>query len=210
MGRDRGEHRDLTTEKRTDADRNEPGAGARRPPPTLMLALAGLMVALTAAGAFVKIPLPYVPLTLQVTFVGLSGVFLGKTWGALSQVVYVALGLVGVPVFAKGGGPGYVLQPTFGYLIGFIGGAYVTGLTLQGRQWRYPSLLLAMLAGFIPIYALGVAYLYGNVNLIMTAPLPLWTALKIGLLIPLPGDVLTASLAAWVACRIGPLRLLPR
>jgi len=37
-----------------------------------------------------------------------------------------------------------------------------------------------------------------------------WTALKIGLLIPLPGDVLTASLAAWVACRIGPLRLLPR
>ena len=165
------------------------------------------MVALTAVGAFAKIPLPYVPLTLQVTFVGLSGVFLGRKWGAISQVVYVTLGLIGVPVFAHGGGPGYVLHPTFGYLVGFIGGAYVTGLALEGKPWHYRSLLLALLAGFIPIYGLGVAYLYANVTLIMGKTMSLWTALKIGLLLPLPGDILTACLAAWVAYQIGRLQL---
>lgn len=171
------------------------------------LVLSALMVALTTVGAFVKIPLPYVPLTLQVTFVGLSGVFLGRKWGAISQATYVTLGLIGVPVFARGGGPAYVFQPTFGYLVGFIGGAYVTGLALEGTSWRYRSLLLALLAGFIPIYGLGVAYLYGSVNLVMGKVMSLWTALKIGLLLPLPGDILTACLAAWVAYRIGDLRL---
>jgi biotin transport system substrate-specific component len=164
------------------------------------------MVALTAVGAFLRVPLPYVPLTLQLTFVGLSGVLLGKEWGAISQAVYVALGLVGVPVFAKGGGPGYVLQPTFGYLVGFIGGAYAAGWALEKKPWRYGSLLLAMLAAFIPVYALGVAYLYGNVNLLMGKSMSLWTAMKMGLLVPLPGNILAACLAAGVAYRIGHLR----
>jgi biotin transport system substrate-specific component len=165
------------------------------------------MVALTAVGAFVKIPLPYVPLTLQVAFVGLSGIFLGKKWGAFSQAVYVAVGLIGVPVFAQGGGPGYVLQPTFGYLVGFVGGAYLTGILLEGKPWQYRNLLLALLAGFIPIYSLGVLYLYISINFLLGKALSLATALKIGLLVPLPGDILAACLAAWVAFRIGKLRL---
>ena len=171
------------------------------------LVLSALMVALTAVGAFVKIPVPYVPLTLQVTFVGLSGVFLGRKWGAISQGTYVTLGLIGMPVFAYGGGPGYVFQPTFGYLVGFIGGAYVTGLALEGKPWRYRNVLLALLVGFIPVYGLGVAYFYGSVNLLMGKTMSLWTALKMGLFFPLPGDILAACLAAWVAYRIGDLRL---
>lgn len=168
------------------------------------------MVALTAVGAFVKIPLPYVPLTLQVTFVGLAGVLLGRKWGAASQVAYLVLGLAGVPVFARGGGPGYVLQPTFGYLVGFVGGAHVAGWVVEGKPWTYGRVLWAMILGFVPVYGLGVMYLYGSVNLLVGKALSVWSALKIGLLLPLPGDLLAACLAAWVAIRIGRLRPPPR
>ena len=62
------------------------------------------MAAVTAVGAYLKIPLPMLPVTLQMTFVGLAGFWLGPWHGAASQLTYLCVGLVGVPVFAKGGG----------------------------------------------------------------------------------------------------------
>ena len=66
--------------------------------------LMALFAALTAIGAFIRIPLPYVPITLQTIFVLLAGVLLGKKRAALSQVIYLVIGLAGVPVFTEGGG----------------------------------------------------------------------------------------------------------
>ncbi len=86
---------------------------------------------LTALGAFIKFPLTPVPLTLQSFFALLAGAVLGAELGALSQIVYLALGLWGLPVFASGGGMGYVLQPTFGYLIGCVLATYVVGRLLE-------------------------------------------------------------------------------
>ena len=82
-----------------------------------LLAAVALMAALTAVGAWLRIPVPYVPFTLQMSFVYLSGVWLGARYGALAQLVYISAGLVGFPIFAKGGGPHYVLEPSFGYII---------------------------------------------------------------------------------------------
>ena len=79
-----------------------------------------LTQALTAVGAFIKIPLPYIPFTLQTFFVFYSGILLGAKLGMLSQIIYILIGLVGIPVFSNGGGPSYVFQPSFGFLIGFI------------------------------------------------------------------------------------------
>ena len=75
---------------------------------TRSLILAALFAALTAIGAFLKIPLGALSLTLQFFFTAMAGVLLGPRWGAASQAVYVALGLAGLPVFTMGGGLGYV------------------------------------------------------------------------------------------------------
>lgn len=94
---------------------------------TQKLVLCALFAALIAAGAFIQIPIPVIPLTMQFLFTNLAALTLGKRWGAASAGVYVSLGLLGLPVFTGGGGIGYVLRPTFGYLIGFIVGNYVCG-----------------------------------------------------------------------------------
>ena len=95
---------------------------------TRMLLLTALFAALTAIGAFLKIPTPWSSFTLQVFFVCMAGVLLGPKYGALSQLVYIALGLMGLPIFTAGGGLGYVFQPTFGFLLSYIPAAFVIGL----------------------------------------------------------------------------------
>ena len=77
---------------------------------TRALAFTALFAALTAAGAFVSIPVGPVSITLQFLFTAMAGILLGRRCGALSQLVYVALGLLGLPIFTRGGGLGYVLQ----------------------------------------------------------------------------------------------------
>ena len=92
-----------------------------------------LFAALTAVGAFIRIPLGYSSITLQTFFTAMAGCVLGPWYGALSQLVYVALGLVGLPIFTQGGGIGYLMQPTCGFLIGLIPAAWVIG-RIAGRK----------------------------------------------------------------------------
>ena len=68
------------------------------------LTYTALFAALTAAGAFIRIPLGVSSVTLQFLFTAMAGVLLGTKYGALSQAVYVALGLLGIPIFIAGGG----------------------------------------------------------------------------------------------------------
>lgn len=88
---------------------------------TRLLFRAALIIALLAVGARIQIPLPYFDYyTLQFTFVLLAAVILPPryAWGAVGT--YVLMGLIGIPIFAGGGGLGYIVRPSFGYLIGFI------------------------------------------------------------------------------------------
>ena len=91
------------------------------------LILTALFAALTAIGAFIRIPFAFSSITLQFFFTAMAGVLLGARWGAASQAVYVLLGLVGLPIFTQGGGFSYVLQPTFGFLVGLIPAAWLIG-----------------------------------------------------------------------------------
>ena len=91
------------------------------------LILAALLGALTAIGAWLQIPVGITSITLQFLFTAFAGVLLGWKWGAVSQLLYVAIGLLGLPVFTQGGGIGYVLQPSFGFLLGLIPGAAIIG-----------------------------------------------------------------------------------
>lgn len=81
------------------------------------IVLSGLLAAMTSVGAWIKVPFYPVPLTLQTLVTLFSGAVLPPNWAAASQGAYLLLGLLGLPVFAGGGGPHYLLQPTFGYLL---------------------------------------------------------------------------------------------
>ena len=80
--------------------------------------MCALFTALIAVGAFIKVPVPVVPFTLQFLFTMLAGLIMGGRLGAISVGLYAVLGLVGLPIFAEGGGIWYVLKPSFGYIIG--------------------------------------------------------------------------------------------
>ena len=94
---------------------------------TRTMILCALFAALTAVGAFFKIPFALAAISLQFLFTAMAGVLLGAGYGALSQAVYVLIGLVGVPIFALGGGFAYIFQPPFGWRRGVLPGAWGSG-----------------------------------------------------------------------------------
>ena len=168
---------------------------------TLMLVLTALFAALTAVGAFLRIPMVYSSVTLQYLFTAMAGLLLGRRWGALSQAVYVLLGLVGLPIFTMGGGFGYVFQPTFGFLLGLIPSAFVIG-KLAKRPLTFWGTALAMLAGLAVLYAIGVPYMALIANAYLGKGLTFWQVIKNGMLIYLPGDLLKIALGSFLCVAI--------
>jgi len=161
---------------------------------------ASLFGAGTAAGAYIIIPLPPVPITLQTLFVGLAGALLGARLGALSQVVYLLIGIIGLPVFNGGkAGLGVLLGPTGGYLIGFVAGAWVIGALVNlKRNPCFAWTVAALAAGTVVIYLLGVA------QLSLVAKLSLNKAIAVGVLPFLIGDLVKILAAALVVQKIKP------
>jgi biotin transport system substrate-specific component len=159
---------------------------------------ASLFGALTATGAYIIIPLPPVPITLQTLFMGLAGTLLGGRLGALSQGVYLLLGIIGLPVFAGGkAGIGVLFGPTGGYLFGFIAAAFVIGkLTALRPRPGVVWLSLSLDAGTAVLYALGV------LQLSLVARLTPLKALAVGILPFLLGDVIKIALTAWIALKL--------
>ena len=174
---------------------------------TLTICLCAMFTALSAVGAFIKIPIPYLPITLQTFFTTLAGLLLGAKLGALSVGVYVLLGLAGVPIFTEGGGFSYVLKPSFGYLVAFIVGAFVTGLIAHAK--RDPSiirLLAACFAGTAVIYATGMGYFFAAKNLWVAGDGMSVKALFAACFFPcIPGDIVKCVAAALLAKRLIPL-----
>lgn len=154
--------------------------------------------ALTAVGAFLSVPNPLaasVPFTLQVFAIFLAGSLLGPRLGALSQVAYLALGAVGVPVFAGGtGGFAHLFQATGGYLFSFPVMALVVG-ALAGTSGSWSRLVLANLA------AVAVSLLMGGAGLALFGGLSWPAAFSIAIVF-IPYDALKAVIAATLAVAV--------
>lgn len=168
--------------------------------------LTALFAALTAVGAFIKIPIGSVPITLQLFFTLLSGILLGGRLGALSQLIYVLIGLAGVPILANGGGISYIYNPTFGYLIGFILAAYVTGKMVEMKKNPgFTWLLASCLVGALVMYVVGIPYLYMIFRIVLNKSVNIAVILKTGFLIFIPGDLLKCVLTAIIGVKIVPV-----
>ena len=164
-----------------------------------MTVYASLMAALTAAGAFIAIPIGPVPIVLQNMFVLLSGLILGSRWGLAALSAYLLAGALGLPVFAGGaGGIGRLAGPTGGYLIGYLPAVFVVGLVSEKTQNRAVFDILAMLCGEVIIYACGVSWL--KYQSAMT-----WEkSMAVGMLPFLPGDALKIAATVPIAKAVRP------
>ncbi|OQY11327.1 MAG: BioY family transporter [Desulfobacteraceae bacterium 4572_19] len=125
-----------------------------------MTVYAALFAALTATGAYISIPVGPVPIVLQNFFVLLSGLLLGSRWGATSIAVYLLAGACGLPVFAGGtSGIAHFAGPTGGYLVGFLGTAYVIGFISERTKNSITWDIVAMICGMVVTYAVGLIWL---------------------------------------------------
>ena len=171
--------------------------------------LCALFTTLIAVGAFIQIPVPYMDyFTLQFFFVLMAGILLGGKLGAVSVGCYVLLGLIGVPVFAAGGGIGYVLRPSFGYLIGFIAAAFVTGTVSRKMSVSVFHYFISCLAGFFVTYVIGMVYKYLILKYYLNTPQTLWVILLSCFPLDMPGDLILCWLASLTASRLTSFRVL--
>ncbi|MHC1624426.1 MAG: biotin transporter BioY, partial [Methermicoccaceae archaeon] len=120
---------------------------------------------ITGIAAQIMIILPWtpVPLTAQTFPVLVGAVLLGRSWGSVSQVLYVALGVLGVPwFFGMSGGYEHLLGASGGYLLGFIVAAWVIGYISDRYVLarRYIFMLMLFMVGMLIIYAMGLIQLY--------------------------------------------------
>ena len=169
---------------------------------TKKITLCALFVALHIVGGFVRIPMPFAPITLQAQIALLAGVLLGAKWGGLSVLLYLMLGLFGLPIFSGGGGFAYVLQPTFGYLLGFAVAACVSGMIARGGVITYCKLALAFAVGVLLIYLIGTLYAAGILTLYLHESIRFGEFIVAFLLIPLPKDILLTALLLPLAKRL--------
>lgn len=164
-----------------------------------------IFAALTAIGAFIRIPMPYVPFTLQLFFCLMSGLIFGKKVGLWSQILYVSLGLIGLPIFTEGGGLYYIFKPTFGYLIGFVLCAYIVG-SLRDKYINNDigliKIFIFCILGLTVVYTLGVLHLYVILNFYIGKAVSIFWAIKFGALIFIGGDLLACFLSSLCFVRL--------
>lgn len=170
------------------------------------ITLVALFAALMVIGAYLSIPTPLVPLTFQAFFACLAGALLGAKLGALSQIVYILLGLIGLPVFQGGkAGPTTIVNPTFGYILGFLVGAYLIGKLIEKRKVTYKNLSISIIIGLIIMYVFGTIYFYLIMNFYMQNPMGIMKVIKICVAPFIIKDILLSSVAAAIAKKTLPV-----
>lgn len=173
---------------------------------TKNMVLCSVFVALIVVGTFIRIPIPVVPFTLQLLFTMLAGLLLGGKLGASSVCIYIVMGLLGFPVFTEGGGIGYILKPSFGYIIGFAVASYVTGVIANKvSNPSYKRLFTANFIGLGIVYLFGMVYYYLMSNFYLGNPIGLWPLFLYCFILAVPGDIVLCILGAFLGKRMIPM-----
>ena len=168
------------------------------------LAKCSVFVVLMIIAAKISIPFYPVALTFQTVIAVSAGLLLGAKYGASSIAVYVFMGLLGLPVFANGGGFAYVVQLSFGYTLGFIGAAFSAGMVAGRGELTLRRSLFSAVVGFLVNYLIGIPY-FACIWCWYLHNSGLWQIILTGNLLYMPKDLLLCVLAAVLAWRIRPL-----
>jgi biotin transport system substrate-specific component len=158
---------------------------------SVLLVVAAAALTALAAQWYIVLPFTPVPITGQTFAVLLTGAALGWKLGAVGQMLYLAVGALGLPVFTEGSsGLETITGATGGYLIGFIAAAALIGWMAEHRQDRsFPTMFTAFIAGSTVIYIFGVA------GLTIATGWPLTEAVEKGVVPFLLGDIVKAAAA---------------
>lgn len=177
----------------------------KKAPDVKSMVLIAVFAALSCIGAFIRIPMGSLPFTLQLLFTNLAGLMLGGRRGASSVLLYIFIGLVGLPVFAQGGGPGYILLPSFGYLLGMALGAFLAGRIFEKSRGGFVPAFLAGLLNIAVTYTIGTAYFAAITVFYLGGEIEL-TGLLLGCCVVfIPGDAISCALGASLASRLCPI-----
>lgn len=174
------------------------------------VAVCGLFTALIAVGAFIKIVIPVgadtMNFTLQWLFVLLAGLLLGSKRAFRSVAVYLITGLIGFPIFARGGGPAYLLRPTFGFLLGFALAAWAIGFLCEKlRPAKSITWFFTTLAGFVLYYGMGILYFYLITHMLASqTPVGIGVIFGVYCLPTMLPDLMLCVLAVMLAGRLRP------
>lgn len=170
------------------------------------LTLSALFCTLICIGSFIRIPMPnLMPITLQTFFVLLTGLVLPVRASALATVTYMALGLIGLPIFSGGGGLGYVLMPNFGFIIGFVISSVIISIIIEKLKkrtfWQYFAISLL---GVLIIYIIGILYFAFITNIYNKSDYSAIWFIQTVFLPFLPKEIICLSLASIAAYKIRP------
>ena len=162
------------------------------------LAKIALSVALIVVGGLIKIPVGIVPITLQMFMCFTITLILQKK-AVIAVAIYVLMRLLGLPVFASGGGFSYVFNPSFGYLIGFLFGSVIVGFAMSYlKDKKYINILLLVLLYELIVYIFGLGYWTVLYKFIVNKNLTAHTLFVSGFLIFLPTDMFWCVLSSFI------------
>lgn len=170
---------------------------------TFDIILCGLFIALFTVGAYIRIPIMGVPFTLQLFFIMLAGQILKWHTAAFAVMTYIVLGVLGLPVFAGGGGIGYILTPGFGYLLGFVFCAVF--IAAGNKNSSVLRQTLKNFFGVILVYLCGSVYTILITEFYLNQTINLWGILLSGIIVFIPTDICFCVVSAIVSKRVNKL-----
>ncbi|MDE6211610.1 MAG: biotin transporter BioY [Clostridia bacterium] len=169
----------------------------------LGIATSGLFIALMIISAFISIPIGPIKITLQFLVTNICCLLLGKKWGTISVLLYLLLGLFGLPIFSDGGGFAYVLKPSFGFLIGMlVGGFFAAWFREKVGKNNFLTYLWASLIDLLILDIIGVAYGAGIMYGYMHLSTAVWDFLMMMLIPFIPIDIAKCVICSLICPRL--------
>ena len=163
---------------------------------SVKIVLCGIFAAFTAICAMISIPFGLVPMNLAHVAIFISAWILGPVWAAASQIIYVVIGMIGLPVFSNfSAGVGHILGPTGGYILAYPLVAYAAGLVFNSKKIKGgKGIVLGLILGWVIEYVVGTLY-YSVVTSVSV-----WAATVVCVLPFIIGDV-CKSVAVFFICK---------
>lgn len=131
-----------------------------------------------AIASKVQVPVWPVAITVQSMVVAIIGGVMGWRLGLATLALYIAEGLMGLPVFSRGGGFEYIFSPSFGFIVGWVPMVMIAGLVAEKARGRIVPIALGMIAADAVSFAFGFAWLMVVANMVLGTggELPQWLA----------------------------------